>query len=178
MKEFNITGTCIPDKHYMINVSNKLDRIVNMIECEDYFSIIRPWQYGKTTTLYQIRRVLSSKYVVISISFEGYGDSVFSSETLFVNEFINAVKKSLIINKANNELIESWQKIDGSISPMTNLSQNITSLVSSSDREIILMIEEVDKSSGNQIFIDFLGMLRTKYLQEMKEQMLHSKASS
>lgn len=49
-------------------------------------------------------------YVVISISFEGYGDSVFSSETLFVNEFINAVKKSLIINKANNELIESCRK--------------------------------------------------------------------
>lgn len=93
MKEFNITGTCIPEKHYIVNVSNKLDRIINMIECENYFSIIRPRQYGKTTTLYQIRRILSSKYVVISISFEGYGNSVFSSETLFVNEFINAVKK-------------------------------------------------------------------------------------
>ena len=164
MREFNITGTCIPEKHYMVDICDKLDYILNLVENEKYFVINRPRQYGKTTTLYQIRRILSSKYVVISISFEGYGNSVFSSETLFVNEFINAVKKSLIINKANNELIESWQKIDGSISPMTNLSQNITSLVNSSDREIILMIDEVDKSSGNQIFIDFLGMLRTKYL--------------
>ena len=30
------------------------------------------------------------------------------------------------------------------------------------------MIDEVDKSSNNQLFLDFLGMLRNKYLKRSK----------
>lgn len=164
MREFNITGTCIPEKHYMVNIDNKLDYIFNLVEKEQYFVINRPRQYGKTTTLNQVRRKLADQYLVISISFEGQGENAFSSETLFVNEFIAAVKKSLLLNKVDSKIIADWQQRDESISPMTNLSSNISALVSAADKEIILMIDEVDKSSGNQVFIDFLGMLRTKYL--------------
>ncbi|HLP58037.1 MAG TPA: hypothetical protein VK186_04370 [Candidatus Deferrimicrobium sp.] len=32
----------------------------------------------------------------------------------------------------------------------------------------MLMIDEVDKSSNNQLFLDFLGMLRNKYLKRDK----------
>lgn len=73
MKKFNVTGTCIPEKHYMADISDKLSRIIGMIENEEYFTINRARQYGKTTTLSQIDRKLREKYTVLRISFEGAG---------------------------------------------------------------------------------------------------------
>jgi hypothetical protein len=47
---------------------------------------------------------------------------------------------------------------------MEQLSSVITKLASLSDRKLVLLIDEVDKSSNNQLFLDFLAMLRNKYL--------------
>lgn len=38
-----------------------------------------------------------------------------------------------------------------------------------SEKEILLLIDEVDKSSDNQVFLNFLGMLRNKYLKRAEE---------
>lgn len=45
-----------------------------------------------------------------------------------------------------------------------DLSKSITKFVIKTDKKVILMIDEVDKSSNNQLFLSFLGMLRNKYL--------------
>ena len=50
MKEFNTTGVCIPDKHYMVDITNKLDQIESLVEKGKYFTINRPKQYGKTSS--------------------------------------------------------------------------------------------------------------------------------
>ena len=60
MKEFNTTGLCNPKKHYMVDISNKLDDIKKLVEKEKYFIINRPRQYGKTTTLFTLKRELSA----------------------------------------------------------------------------------------------------------------------
>jgi len=51
MKRFNVTGLCVPEKHYMCDISNKVSAIAAMVERGDYFTINRARQYGKTTTL-------------------------------------------------------------------------------------------------------------------------------
>ena len=51
-KIFNVTGTCIPNKHYMVDTLNKIDEIMKLIDNEEYFIINRPRQYGKTTTFF------------------------------------------------------------------------------------------------------------------------------
>ncbi len=73
IKRFNDTGVCIPEKHYMVDISNKTGQIVKMIERGDYFVIDRPRQYGKTTTIYMVSRNLktSEEYFPIRISLEG-----------------------------------------------------------------------------------------------------------
>jgi len=38
-------------------------------------------------------------------------------------------------------------------------------------KPVILMIDEVDKSTDNQLFLSFLGMLRNKYLDRKKKGM-------
>lgn len=44
-KKFNVTGTCIPEMHYMVDTSDKINRIMNLVENEEYFIINRPRQY-------------------------------------------------------------------------------------------------------------------------------------
>ena len=40
----------------------------------------------------------------------------------------------------------------------------ITEFIDKIDKKVILFIDEVDKSSNNQLFLSFIGMLRDKYL--------------
>lgn len=46
-KRFNVTGTCIPEKHYMVNITSKIDKIMQLIENQDYFIINRPDNMAK-----------------------------------------------------------------------------------------------------------------------------------
>jgi hypothetical protein len=62
-KRFNITGVCIPERHYMADISQKITGIMNMIEQGDYFVINRPRQYGKTTTLFRLEQELNPLYL-------------------------------------------------------------------------------------------------------------------
>ncbi len=84
-KRFNVTGTCIPEKHYMVDISKKLDSILELVYNEEYFIINRPRQYGKTTTLYLLNRYLktSNEYIPIKISFEGIGDLILKMKKYF-----------------------------------------------------------------------------------------------
>lgn len=61
MKKFNTTGVCIPEKHYMADVSKKIKEIKRMVESGKYFTINKPRQSGKTTILY----LLEKKYYKI-----------------------------------------------------------------------------------------------------------------
>jgi len=37
MREFNVTGLCIPSKHYMADISNKVSQIATMVGKGQYF---------------------------------------------------------------------------------------------------------------------------------------------
>lgn len=40
MKEFNVTGLCIPEKHYMVDISNKIVKIMEMVDKGAYLKPI------------------------------------------------------------------------------------------------------------------------------------------
>ena len=168
MREFNVTGLCIPEKHYLVDISGKLQTIIELIEKEKYFTINRARQFGKTTTLNQIYHSLKDKYLVIDISFEGLGDVAFSSEHEFCESFINLISKMLRFNRVSSEVIADWEKNKNNMDKLEQLSDKITSLAAGEQKDIVLMIDEVDKSSNNQLFLHFLGMLRNKYLDRDK----------
>ncbi|ALU37425.1 AAA-ATPase-like protein [Clostridium autoethanogenum DSM 10061] len=163
-KRFNVTGTCIPEKHYMVDISDKIKRIMNFIEDEEYFVINRPRQYGKTTTLYMLERSLNKNedYLVVSISFEGVGDLIFEEEQSFVKAFLEIMADSLYLQHEN--LASFLEEEKKNLANFKDLSRAITKFIVKVNRNVILMIDEVDKSSNNQLFLSFLGMLRNKYL--------------
>ncbi|TYQ16600.1 UNVERIFIED_CONTAM: hypothetical protein Cloal_3165 [Acetivibrio alkalicellulosi] len=168
MKEFNITGVCVGRKHYVVDVSKKINQIIKLIEKEEYFTINRARQYGKTTILSNIYDRLKDKYLVIDISFEGIGDNAFTSEKAFVEVFIRLVSRRLIQNKVDQSIIKDWEEFKKDLDGFEELSRKITQLSQNSSKDIIILIDEVDKSSDNQLFLNFLGMLRNKYLDREK----------
>ena len=167
-KQFNVTGVCIPEKHYMVDISNKISAILGMVERGDYFVINRPRQYGKTTTIDMLDRHLKTLpgYFPIEISFEGIGADGFKSAAVFIEAFFLLLKQvfTTSANKALVKFLESGpvpERID-------KLGLWASQLVEKTGKKIVLMIDEVDKSSNNQLFLDFLGMLRNKYLKRDK----------
>lgn len=46
---------------------------------------------------------------------------------------------------------------------LPNISRKITGFIDNLPEEAILIIDEVDKSGDNQLFLHFIGMLRNKY---------------
>lgn len=163
-KRFNVTGTCIPNKHYMVDTSKKIDKIIKLIDNEEYFIINRPRQYGKTTTLFLLNNKLKEipEYLPIRISFEGIGDAVFEREDSFSKVFLEMLQRNLMLN--NKKLANFLGRKISEVTNLNELSNKITDLIIEGNKKIVLMIDEVDKSSNNQLFLSFRGMLRNKYL--------------
>ena len=76
-KEFNVTGSCNPQWHYMVNMQKRLETVEALIDKGKYFTINRARQYGKTTMLQTIRPRLSDKYTVTLISLKGFEEKLF-----------------------------------------------------------------------------------------------------
>jgi len=160
MKRFNITTTCIQEEHYMVNISKKLERIKSLIEYGMYFTINRARQYGKTTTMSKLFLTLQDKYIIIPGSIEGFGEEPYKSEQKFAETFLKMMAKRVITqDKDLSEYIGSFKEVKN----MDELSDIITKICIKAEKEIVLMIDEVDKASSNIIFLDFLAMLRDKY---------------
>ena len=148
-RSFNIVGPCNIDKHYMVNIDEKLKKIIRLIQNDSYFVINRPRQFGKTTTLNQLVNILKSRYEVINIDFQVLG-FIDNDEKDFCRKFISMMSKELgyKLEKATNML------------ELSNVIQTITS-----EKSVILVIDEVDKISNNTVFLDFLSMLRYLFIQ-------------
>ena len=175
-KRFCITGICIPGKNYMADIRKRLDQIVqDYIENGLYFTINRARQYGKTTTLYLLEQRLAEDYMVLSLSFEA-ADEYFLTLGSLAEGLVMDIEECLKKQNVSAEILEEWNKPLPEKFPMRSLGMKISTLCRSCQKKVILMIDEVDKSSDNQIFLSFLGLLREKYLkwQQGKDQTFQS----
>jgi len=168
-KRFNDTGVCIPHRHYMADTSVKLKQIIQLVECGEYFTINRPRQFGKTTTLFLLDKALNRRddYLALKISFEGIDTETHQH----VDKFVRLLLEMLIRELEFLQLLELAQFTSQYLentNTLPLLSQFITKLKRDMlpQTSLVLLIDEVDKSSNNQLFLDFLSMLRNKYLQQ------------
>ena len=158
-KRFNTTGNCIPGRHYMVSIDDKLEKIEDLINEGFYFTINRARQFGKTTTMKMLLNRLQGDYVVYQISFETDGD-MFSSQEDFCNGLFKKLSKASYIGEDQKKF---WGS-DHNCKTFEDLSNVISEFCLSLNKPVVLMIDEVDKSTDNQLFLHFLGLLRNKYL--------------
>ena len=168
MKKFNTTGPCFPDKHYMVNLDERLKEIEAMVDAGEYFTINRARQYGKTTTLSALQKYLANRYVVAGLDFQRIGNAGFATEELFVQSFcflLIRLQRSgfRIPDQIINKLIEYRNRTDR-MARLDELFDTLSEWCCISEKPIVLIIDEVDTASNNQVFLDFLAQLRANYI--------------
>ncbi|MDE6363966.1 MAG: ATP-binding protein [Lachnospiraceae bacterium] len=177
-RRFNITGSCSPERHYMVRLDERLKKIKeDYVEDGSYFVINRGRQYGKTTTLRSLKKYLSEAYIVLSLDFQELGTEEFADAAAFTSAFAKMFMRSLQTSgvSGSGEFIESLavftEKKD---SRLNDLFVCLSNLCKNSPRPIVLMIDEVDSASNNQVFIEFLALFRKYYLNREEMPIFHS----
>ena len=168
MKEFNTTAVCIPSKHYMVDITERIKSIKQLVDDGKYFTINRARQYGKTTTLNALAAYLSSSYDVLSIDFQDVTDALFISE----NDYVKGLAKLLCdlkdtveapINSDIYDDLNSLGRLDGEAN-LNDLFRIFDSWARENEKPLVLIIDEVDNPANKKVFLDFLGKLRSSYL--------------
>lgn len=174
-KFFNTDGYCDAEANYMVDLSGRLAEIKRMVDAGKYFTINKARQYGKTTTLIALADDLKEDYAVISLDFQGFSYADFESEQSFCAAF------SREILDVPEELPDSVRKrlevcAAGTVREVTLsvLFRILSDLCKSSSKGIVLIIDEVDSATNNQIFIDFLSQLRYYYLRRKRTRTFQS----
>ncbi len=181
-KVFNTTAVCIPGVHYMVNIEERLLKIKELVDDGKYFTINRARQYGKTTTLMALEKFLRKEYSVVFIDFQMFDDAKFKDGHTFAVSFAQSFLRIFKKNKEdmNAELREALDEMkENSASQNENftlkeLFENLSEICETSARPVVLIIDEVDSATNNQVFLDFLSQLRAYYIGRMIQPTFHS----
>lgn len=176
-KVFNTTAVCIPEEHYMVNIEQRLQEIKALVDDEKYFTINRARQYGKTTTLIALKRLLEAEYYVILMDFQTFGSADFANENVFALSFCNSFLRLFRKCKPvlNRELEETLKVLTAHVEnrheyfTLKPLFEGLGDICEFADKPVVLMIDEVDSASNNQVFLDFLGQLRAQYINRFQQ---------
>ena len=166
---FNTEGICRPDEHYMVNINDRLEQIQTLIDDGKYFVINRARQYGKTTTLHMLAQKFSSEYQIFSISFEGLGNSSYKDEWSFCRKVYGLLYDVIYYEETSDvsdEIrTECYRMSLNDARPDFRTLSNFFSLIcKESGKPVVFIIDEVDQAADQESFLDFLGMLRDKYM--------------
>ena len=148
----------------MVNLDSRLAQIKDMVDKGQYFCINRGRQYGKTTLLDALQSYLRNDYTVISMDFQSQMSvATFENEKTFSKAFIDAFVETAMFSD-ETALMEIAKRELTSVTNLVELFRKLSVVCKLNDKKIVLMIDEVDSASNNQVFLDFLSQLRGYYL--------------
>lgn len=173
IRTFNTTGICDPKFHYMVDLSERLAQVRILVDMGKYFTINRARQFGKTTTLHALADYLNHDYFVVSMDFQmQMSNAKFKNENSFALAFARAFVNSFQTNRKSKDsdykaaiekFAESFSVVSESYE-LVELFQALSSLCAALPDDVVLMIDEVDSATNNQVFLDFLSQLRGYYI--------------
>ena len=170
---FNTTGTCNPRQHYMVGLDKRLAAIKDLVDDGKYFPINRARQFGKTTTLQALSEYLNHDYFVVSMDFQmQMSNAKYKTENrfslAFAKAFVNSFKTNPNSRSPENEAAINFFSDSYQSAPeeyeLVELFQSLSTLCSEMSFKVVLIIDEVDSATNNQVFLDFLAQLRGYYL--------------
>ena len=165
---FNVEGACNPAENYMVNLEDRLEEIKVLIDGGKYFSINRARQYGKTTILGALTEYLQPYYTVVNLDFQLLSHEDFANETAFVSAFAReillAVTERSSLWKDTFNTLTKYSVGKGNELRLAHLFGCLSDWCGQSEKPIVLMIDEVDSATNNQVFLDFLSQLRGYFI--------------
>lgn len=177
VRSFNTTGSCNPKEHYMVNLNERLAQVRVLVDDGKYFTINRARQFGKTTTLHALAGYLNHEYFVVSMDFQmQMSNAKFKNENSFALAFARAFITSFRANeKSSGEIYDKAIKtfaesfyVAADAYELVELFQALSILCGELPEDVVLMIDEVDSATNNQVFLDFLAQLRGYYINRIR----------
>lgn len=174
-KIYNTSAVCVPEKHYMVNIDERLREIKALVDDGKYFTINRARQYGKTTTLMALSHYLQNSYYVVMMDFQTFGAADFRTEHDFSLSFASSFLELFEYNQPamTRELqavLEDLERDSGDARfTLRPLFKGLKAICAVSDKPVVLMIDEVDSATNNQVFLDFLAQLRAQYIMRFQQ---------
>ena len=152
----------------MVDLESRLVQVKEMVDKGKYFVINRGRQYGKTTLLKAVKKYLEDEYIIIDMDFQmQMSQAKFETEKSFCEAFFHAIirisaRNQFLSDKQRDVFVSLKEKtVPGD---MVDLFYELSDLCNELDKPVILMIDEVDQASNNQVFLDFLSQLIGYYL--------------
>ena len=179
-KRFNVNGSCNKEKHYMVDLSSRLDEVRRMVDNGDYFVINRARQYGKTTILRALSVCLQDMYRVIFIDFQRMSTEDYADEYAFSTAFGDSVYKFFSVRGklAEKDIAFGLEQMKNAMQEksfrLRGLFDSLNALCKASCKRVVLLIDEVDSAVNNQVFLDFLAQLRSYYLEREEVSTFYS----
>jgi len=164
----------------MVRLDDRLEKIKRLyVDRRKYFVINRGRQYGKTTTLKVLAEYLKNDYAVLSMDFQMMSTADFADEQTFTLSFVKYLENLFSSDELMKVIDTETVKTLHFLSTQEKISMNemffcLSEICKASKKAIILMIDEVDSASNNQVFIDFLALLRGYYLDRERRPIFHS----
>lgn len=171
MRRFNVTGSCNPQRHYMVDITERLKQIKVLIDNGEYFTINRARQYGKTTTIRALGEFIKDEYIVLSLDFQKLGNEEFITGNVFAKGFVDYFLRTIRnkrkpINGFTEQVLNQLEAAAENEADfaLSRLFGFLSDLCDTAEKPVVLIIDEVDSASNNQVFLDFLAQLRGYYL--------------
>lgn len=155
----------------MVDITERLEKIRDMIDKGDYFVINRGRQYGKTTTLNALETFLTPEYLVINLDFQLLSNTDFSTEERFVSAFAREMYRNNTFRSfVSNDIVDAIKRLknDNKGFVLADLFDVFSDICAETEKPVVLIIDEIDTAANNTVFVDFLSMLRGYYLRRNK----------
>ncbi len=162
----------MPERHYMVDISDRVAQVRAMIERGDYFCINRARQFGKTTLLAALRRALSGVFAVASLDFQALSHASFHTEGHFVRAICRMVLRAPDIPAlppSTAAEVTALARESAENLALNDLFFALETWCAENSHPIVLLIDEVDSATNNQVFLDFLAQLRLQYLRHEED---------
>lgn len=153
----------------MVDISERTKQIRKLVDAGKYFCINRARQYGKATTLAALKKELVSDYLVLSLDFQGIDNDAFESGATFSQAFARLIVdlhefEGLPVPAGTLDALEDMDRRELQRVRMDVLFRILKRWIKAAERSAVLIIDEVDSASNNQVFLDFLAQLREGYI--------------
>ena len=156
----------------MVDISERINQMEELIAEGHYLTINRGRQFGKTTLYFHMLKQLRENYVAFSITFEGVEDDVFESPETLAYSIVEKMYKN-IKRIRNDEAVDVVKKIiEGVLDNYSakkqmsfdDFSEFVSDLCDESPKPVVLIIDEGDNASNYDSFISLLGLFRSSFL--------------
>ncbi len=143
MRTFNTSGQNIPERHYTLMRPQLVEKGIELVKGEYYFTIWAPHQTGKSTYFLLLADALKKEgYKVAHVNFENYMNAPVLT---FLERFVGEMNR-----------------LFGTNFKQTNISKIFYEIESITDKKFVLIIDEVE-GINKAYFSDFLHAIRNAY---------------